>query len=74
MKKKYYRVDPAKSSGSDYYILDEATDLASLKGRDELSCLNGNHRKLRLIKLTESQHITCDETNSKIFTIIYETK
>ena len=72
--KKFYRVDPAKSSGSDYYVLDEDANLETLKGRDELSCLNGNHKILKLIKLSQSQNITCEETSSKIYTIIYETK
>jgi hypothetical protein len=72
--KRYYRVDPAKSSGDDYYVLDENTNQDDLMKQDALSCLNGNHRILRLIKLSQTQDITCNETNAKIYTIIYETK
>jgi hypothetical protein len=68
----YLRVDPSKSAGFDLYVLDSNSNLQSLKNNSTLLCLNGIHQNFPDAELKDNQQITCTESDSQIFTLIYK--
>jgi len=68
----YVRVDPSKSAGFDLYVLDSNSNLKNLKNNSTITCLNGIHQNLPGAELKDSQRITCTESDSQIFTLIYK--
>lgn len=67
----FVRVDPSRSAGTDYFILDSDDSIDNLQARDSLDCSAGGHQKLKSAKLTTTQDITCGNTGMPLFTIIY---
>lgn len=68
----FLRVDPSKSSGNDLYVIDKGSDYNLLKSNIQLSCLQGQYYNLPNAVLIENQQITCLETDSNIYTLIYK--
>lgn len=68
----YLRIDPSKSAGTDLFVLEKNVDFNELKKNTQIECLQGQHFTLPTAILIESQPVTCIETASTIFTIIYK--
>jgi hypothetical protein len=67
----FVRVDPSRSAGNDFFILDSDASADNLQARDSLVCSAGGHQKLKSAKLITTQDITCSDTGMPLFTIIY---
>jgi hypothetical protein len=68
----YLRVDPSRSAGTDLFVMEKNADFDKLKSHTQIECLQGQHFNLPSAILIESQAITCIETASNIFTMIYK--
>ena len=66
----YYRVDPAKSAGSWYWVLDSDPGQSALEGRP-VDCTVGAHQTLKNAKLIKNQTVACTNFGGgSLFSII----
>jgi len=68
----YFRIDPAKSAGTDYFVIDQNTSLQQLKNSDQVDCFIGSHFNLPNAVFQDHQTITCISTGSPLYTLIYK--
>jgi hypothetical protein len=68
----YIRIDPSKSVGSDYYVLDADDSLTALKLRQSVDCTEGDHENHPDARFKGHQTITCNEDGTDLYTLLYQ--